>query len=244
MPAWSNLSTGVGDRNGTTTHTIGHSSAATAPSTNCALNFMPTAGTLLVVIVAASVTHTSSGTGAGSGWTKQQGPVNAAELGLFTKTAVGNDFLTLTHNTANYPMAWAVYAFPYGSRYTNSAGATANSDVFPLLGSLPGTPPQYVIAAFCGAMIAALVGSGSTCAAPWTEVFDSITIDGVTDGIYLYVFDQPAVTATSLTPTFTNGVSGGMPTNRQKIDIAVYAAPPPVFANEYLSVPIRRTSIY
>ena len=243
MPAWSNLITGVGDRNGTTTHTIGHSSAATTPSTNCALNFMPTAGTLLVVIVAASVTHTSSGTGACSGWTKQQGPVNAAELGLFTKTAVGNDFLALTHNTANYPMAWAVYAFPYGSRYTNSAGATANSDVFPLWDRCR-APRRSMSSPRSAERDSRSGGQRIDCAAPWTEVFDSITIDGVTDGIYLYVFDQPAVTATSLTPTFTNGVSGGMPTNRQKIDIAVYAASPPVFANEYLSVPIRRTSIY
>ena len=41
------------------------------------------------------------------------------ELSLFTKTAVGNNFLTLTSNSSNYPMA-SDHHFSLGSSYTNS----------------------------------------------------------------------------------------------------------------------------
>ena len=219
---WLNRNTGVGVRNGTTTHTLGHSTAATSPSPGCALNFLPAAGNLLVVVVAGAVTHTSSGAGAGSGWTERQQPVNSAELSLFTKTAVGNDFLTLTHNGSNYPMAWVVYEFAAGSSYTNSASESANDDTFPALSGLPSSA-KFILAAFANTISAAgAVTTGSTVSSPWVEDFESATADnGVTDGIYLYVFHQEDFTGTSVTPVFTKVLSGGNPSaDRQKIAAA------------------------
>ena len=222
MATWLNRNTGVGVRNGTTTHTLGHSTAATSPSPGCALNFLPAAGNLLVVVVAGAVTHTSSGAGAGSGWTERQQPVNSAELSLFTKTAVGNDFLTLTHNGSNYPMAWVVYEFAAGSSYTNSASESANDDTFPALSGLPSSA-KFILAAFANTISAAgAVTTGSTVSSPWVEDFESATADnGVTDGIYLYVFHQEDFTGTSVTPVFTKVLSGGNPSaDRQKIAAA------------------------
>lgn len=233
---YQNLSSGVGTRNGTTTHTIGHSTAATAPDAGCDLGFVPTIGRLLVVVVAAGSTHTSIGTGAGSGWTERQAPLGDAELSLFTKNAVGNDFITLT-GSSNFPLAWEAYEFPAGSTYTNSSSETANDDTFPVLESLPGTS-QFVIAAYARVVGAGTPTGGSTVSAPWVESFDSITGDAATDGIYFYTFNQIGFTGTSETPVFTYGVTGGtVSVNRQKV-VAAFSVPEDgVIASSMMAMP-------
>jgi hypothetical protein len=207
VKTWLNHASGVGARNGASSHTIGGASA----SAGCVLPFVPAAGSLLVALVAGAVTNTSSG------WVEREQPVNSNELSLFTKTASGNDFLTVTHNGSNYPINWAVYEFAAGSTYTKSIGVTASTDVFPALGGLPGTQ-QFVLAAYCrGFPPSGSVTGGSTVTSPWVEDSDSLTPNGPTDNNYLYVFHQPGVTAISVTPVFTKGIAGTMNTDRQKI---------------------------
>src|SRR4029077_8292743 len=126
----------------------------------------------------------------------------------------------LTHKGSNYALAWVVYEFSAGSSYTNSASESANDDTFPVLSGLPGTE-QFILAAYCRTVLSGSPTGGSTVAFPWVEDFDSITPRVGTPGVYLYVFHQQNFTGTSVTPTFTFGVSGGtMSTDRQKITAA------------------------
>jgi hypothetical protein len=212
--SWHNLDSGFGARNGTNTHTIGGS----APSPGCALGFVPTVGRLLVVFVAGPVTHTSSGTGAGSGWVEREQPVNSNELSMFTKVASGDDFLTVTHNGTDYPINWVFYEFPAGSTYTMSTSYTSSDDVWTAFTGLPGDPPQFVVAAYCHGFPANGVLSGCTTAtAPWVEDSDSMSVGGPTGNNYLFTFHLQGVTAVSTTPTASTSLTGTMNTDRQKI---------------------------
>lgn len=217
-PPWVNKNQGTAARNGTSAHTIGASGAAVTPSSGCVLNFTPTAGRAIAVFVAGSVTHTSSGSGAGSGWTERQQPVDSAELSLFTKdSAAGNDFLTLTHNGPDYPIAWCWIEFPAGTTYTTSTGATGTPLTYPALTGLPGTD-QVVFAAFCAGVThtTGTLPSG-TVSAPWVEDADLATFRIGTDGAFLYVQHQLNVTAISITPTFTFTPGSSPQGDRQKI---------------------------
>lgn len=218
VPTYDQFNSGVAARNGTAIHTIGHSTAATAPSSGCELSFVPATGSLLAAIMISEATHTSTGTGPGSGWVKQEGPATSAEMALFTKVAVGNDFLTITQNGSNYGPAWVVYAFPPGSSYVDSVSESVNSNAFPNFPSLPGTG-QFIVSAFgFGIYGGAVPTGGSTVSDPWVEASDSITGFSTTSGQYLYIFHQPQFNGTSITPTFTYGVTGGTQRpERQKI---------------------------
>ncbi len=190
-PPWLNFASGVSARNGTTTHTI-------------SFGFTPATGSLLVVVLYGAVTHTDGG----GTWTERLQPVSGGELSVFTKVAAGDTSFVDTINSANYPVAWAVYEFQSGSTYTGGTSSAPNGDTWPALSGLPGTE-QVVIAARGRVASNAETGASSTVSAPWVEDVDSFTADnGATDGCYMHVFHQLNVTSTSITPASTPTYNG------------------------------------
>lgn len=219
-PPWVNFSTGVAARNGTTTHAIN-------------FGYTSTSGSLLCVLVFGGVTNTVAG------WTKQAGPVSSGELSLFTKTSAGDSSISVTHNAANYPSAWAAYEFYTGSTLTAVDSDNASAETFTGLTGLPGTAQVIIGARGRIAGSTAATGASTAWIAPWVADVDSFTVFATTDGCYLTVGRQINVTATSITPSATTTYSGTWAVNdREKINFAINAVQPPGAAD---SMPRRRT---
>ena len=202
-PPWVYMQAATAARNGTTSHTVSPSTAATA-------------GNYLALFVAGGVMNSASG------WTEQQQPVNSAELSLFTKTAAGNDSITITHNASNYAIRYVWIEFPAGTTITNSVGSTAANNTFPALGSLPGTE-QVILAALCNDDFNGGGSASAVWSSPWVEDDDTYVPQAATDGIYLTVAHQLNYTGTSITPSasITSTIST---TDKQKV-VAAFNVP-------------------
>lgn len=192
---WMNQSSGTAARNGTTSHTITFATDGDHP-------FVPTTGSLLVVIVAGAVTTTWPG-----GWTERLSPVNNTELSVATIAASSTTSVTVTHNGSNYPVNWVAYEFPAGSTWLAGvqAQAQATSDPQPTVTGLSGAS---TVSVFYAVSQSVGVAGGATESATWaiTEDVDRFTEAAETDGVWLGVAHQAGVTASSAatTPTLVN----------------------------------------
>lgn len=198
-PPWLNKSGGMAARNGTTSHAL-------------TFGFTATAGSLLVLFVGGSVTHSIA-----SGWTERFQPVESSELSLFTRNAVGGETsVTVTHNGSNYPVGWCLYEFPPGSAFTTGAGSSPTNDTWPALSGLPGIE-QVVLAARCRANQNASAGTTQVWNSPWVEDLDVTTPLATTDGTTVTVGRRNNVTTTSSTPSSTATNAGSQSTDRQVV---------------------------
>jgi hypothetical protein len=198
-----NVSSGLAARNGLTSRTI-------------PFGFTSTTGSLLIVVIYGAVTHTVTG------WTEQFQPVASGELSVFTKTSDGDTGITVTHNGANYPVAWTAFEFGAGSTYLGGVSSNnGTTDAFPELAGLPATA-KTIIAAGGRTASGAETGASSTWTG-WVEDADQFAaVAAGTDGCYLTAAHQEGYTSTSITPTVATTYTGTWTTpDRQRIVIAV-----------------------
>lgn len=218
VQTWLNANSGIGVRNGTSSHTVSFS-------------FTSTAGNLLVFLVAGAVTHTDpSGT-----WTEQLQPVSGCELSVFTKISTADTSITVDHNGSNYPVVWDVYEFPAGSTYLAgtsnipSAGTSgAPRSWGDTLTGLPGTSVTVIAAASSGNTGGGSVTVTAAWSAPYTSATDVTAPAGSgTDGVGMVVGTTVGYTSTTAqptwTPTWSTGLSGWAPDVQQ----VLFAIAPP-----------------
>jgi hypothetical protein len=204
MVQWVNQSSGVADRNGTSSHTI-------------SFGFTSTTNNLLVAVIAGGVTHDITG------WTQQLAPVNSTELAVFTKTSAGESSLTVTHNASNYPVGWCVFEFPSdaawdsGTSVANSAGTT-----FPTLTGLTGGAgnERLLIGGFSEIHINGDTASSATPGTGQTELVDVNPVGTAdSEGVFFYLEYEEDVTATSYTPSVASMTDQGR--GAEKVTFAI-----------------------
>ena len=204
MAKWINRSVVAAPRNGTTSHTVAFTPAASE--------------SLLVAVMYGSVTSTTP-----AGWTLPPGgsAINNGGMYVWHKTATaGESSLTTVHNGSNYPVIMAVYEFPAGSALVTAASSVNNPDSSsgPTLSGLTGT--NLLVG------IAASSVNGSVWPFTWTsptgivkDIDQGVPAD-VTDGYSFslaYLEDSPASTWNPASTT--SGVAS------ERITLAVHVAP-------------------
>lgn len=206
MVQWVNRSLVQAPRNGTTSHTVSFTAAAS--------------GNLLVCVLDGAVTSTTP-----TGWTLPANGSAVSNSGLYvwykTATAAESSFST-THNGSNYPVTAVVYEFPAGSTWVgavSSTGGAANA-TNPSLTGLTGTNLLFGANGLdnTGASTISAVWSGT--GSPVEDVDASVPLSG-TDGCWLGVAYVESSTATSFQPTAT---VTNAPTSKEALTFAVKAA--------------------
>jgi hypothetical protein len=187
MVQWVNRSLIQAPRNGTTSHTVSFTPAAS--------------GNLLVAIVEGAVTSTTP-----TGWTlpANGSAVNNTGLYVWYKTATASEAsFTTTHNGANYPVAFVIYEFAAGSTFVKSATANnlATTAANPALTGLTGTNLTF------GAIGVDDTANNAYTSTAWSGVgspvedVDLAVADSGTDGYGVSVAYVESNTATSFQPT-------------------------------------------
>jgi len=226
-PPWLNRNSGVSRTN--------------AASETINFGFTAAVGSKLVFIIGGAVTHAVLA----GGWVERFSPVNSAELALFEADATSSpdnrSSITVDHNGSNYPCPWECIEFPAGTVYTTGTSANGSGSVtFPNLPGLPGTE-QVVIAAFGVGHTSSAGAASATCSSPWVEDVDSDTPLGGSpsaDGHWLYTMHAINITASNITPTFSEtgySGSGNFASDNQRVVVA-YAVPVISLAPKFESV--------
>lgn len=194
--AWVARSAISSTRNGTANHTASFTAA--------------TAGQLLVAILAAPASITTP-----TGWTRRAVSLDGVDLGVFTKVATaGESSAAITLSAANYPLVGVVYSFITGTTFQSEQHSVVTMTAAnPTLAGLTGTNVAFGVVAKGG--VDTVTGIGWSGA---TEDAELVITPGVTDGIVLGVAVEPALTASSFTPT---GVITGQGSSKQAISFAV-----------------------
>lgn len=210
MVQWVNRSLIQAPRNGTTSHTVSFTAAAS--------------GNLLVAVAEGAVTSTTP-----TGWTLPAGGSAVNNTGLYvwykTATAAESSFTT-THNAANYPAGFVVYEFAAGSTFVASVAGTAidaTAGANPNLTGLTGTNLLFGaigVGSSTGtpAMSCAWSGTGS----PVEDVDQDVQYGvGPTDGYELSLAYVESSAATSFQPT---GAVTGATASKEALTFAVKVA--------------------
>ncbi len=108
--------------------------------------FTPTAGRLLVLVVAGPVTSSTP-----TGWTLPSGgyAVSSDGVYVFTKTAAGGDIVpAIGHNSSSYPVTYDLYEFASTSTFVKAQGfVTVGSGSTATITGLTGTNTVFAVVA-------------------------------------------------------------------------------------------------
>lgn len=212
-----NQATVSAPRNGTTGHTVG--ADGTGGTLSSGALFTPTAGRLLVCVVAGSVTSSTP-----AGWTLNGGAssINNTGLYMFWKIATGSDQIVTTHNGSNYPVAFDFYEFKAGSSVVAAVSTGSVTNGSTPTDSLTGlTGSNWIGCALCSNNTSAT--TEVTTWASGTKVSDLWVAGGATDGYEYSLADF--INDTSTTKTIPAATISNISTNsQQRVSFAVSVA--------------------
>lgn len=197
MSSWLNRVVIAAPRNTTAAHTIDPASGTVVSGAA----FTPTAGRLLVCLLEGAVTSTTP-----SGWDLEAEAVFYTGLYCWSRTAVGSDTISTTHNGSNYPVVAEFIEFPAGTTLDQVVAATevsGDGGAGPALVDLPAGTRTVIAAA--GQVVAASTVPTWTWAAG-TELVDTGAAFSATDG-YSYsstVVEGSTATDLSIAATSTD----------------------------------------
>lgn len=208
MPLWTQHTSGIAGRNGTTSHTIPFGWSAVG-------------GELLVVLVGGQVTQ------AATGWNEPLAPVSSGELSVFWKAAAaGENSITVTHNGSNYPVAWDARSYAAGSAYVTGTSGSPSNDTFPTLSGLTGT--TTIIAAKSRGNGDTSATATTTWTAPFVEEADQGVVFATTDGVYFTAASLEDQTAASVTPAASTTYTGSWGVPDRQLVVAAFTVLPSV----------------
>lgn len=187
--------------------------------------FVPTAGRLLVAIIAGPVTSTTP-----SGWSLHGGAsaVNNNGLYMFYKaTAAGSDTLTTTHNgDGTWPTVVELLEFPAGSTFVDansSTGASSSGGASPVVSGLTGTNLHLF----------ALAYPNSTAGWTWTGATEDADVAMGSSAPKLIelttAYNEDSTASSTGTVTAARDAAHPFPTERVTfvINVATGGGPPP-----------------
>lgn len=219
MPAYLNFVAVGASRNGTFTHAVDPSSATDVVA---GTPFSPTVGRRLVCVAEGSVTSTTP-----AGWTLPTDGSAILNSGLYVwhRIAAGGDTFTTTHNSSNFPVAYAIFEFPAGTTFVGSVSATSQNTAAanPNLTGLTGLNTVMGVAGWADNVSTGAIAG--TWDSPNVAALD-INVDfSTTDGYWLGICFQDAYASGSYAPVPTIASPSNGSSERLTFAVNVPSAP-------------------